>query len=501
MSNRRIDNLREPSNVHFRVQTGFPTATDATEGTLSLRYISGLGLCLFAYYANRWSMTKLSPMNAKDETIIENLVVKNLNVDKTAKFNSSKVDISDKNIPKIRKWDKSYVDMRSGEVDVHFKGINSSGILASKEVRSVNDITVGNGTEDAAIQSKGDNNLILKTGNSTTSNITIVDGADGDIQVNTNGSGKLSVGSGSLYGTISSNGDQDLVLQTGNATTGNISIVDGASGAIKLMPNTDGQIAIGNGVQTGKLTTRGTTDLVLSTNSGVNSGTITITDAVNQPITLAPNGTGDVRVNADTLRVGDENADVGITTWGTGDLTLNTNSGTTSGSITIADGADGNISITPNGTGKFVPKNIQATTPIGFGDHTETTIDTTGDLTANYLIGGNKQRIRFAASSVTINTLNLVFPAEVSGNFMLIIKNGQDLDDGSPSTDCAITNWKVYHTSVSGANAGEEADVIWHGGSSKKPTISIAGNRVDIISFYWDAEEEICYGQAGIGFY
>ena len=70
MSNRRIDNLREPSNVHFRVQTGFPTATDATEGTLSLRYISGTGLCLFAYYANRWNMVKLSPMEEFQGKII-----------------------------------------------------------------------------------------------------------------------------------------------------------------------------------------------------------------------------------------------------------------------------------------------------------------------------------------------------------------------------------------------------------------------------------------------
>ena len=84
---------------------------------------------------------------------------------------------------------------------------------------------------------------------------------------------------------------------------------------------------------------------------------------------------------------------------------------------------------------------------------------------------------------------------------MFIIKNGTDLDDGSPASGCAITSWKVYKTSVGGGNAGEETDVVWHGGSTKKPTISTTGNRVDIISFYWDSDEEICYGQAGIGFY
>ena len=50
------------------------------------------------------------------------------------------------------------------------------------------------------------------------------------------------------------------------------------------------------------------------------------------------------------LNSGDLNTDVTLTTDGTGDLTLNTNEGTNSGSIVIADGANGNISLTPNGT-------------------------------------------------------------------------------------------------------------------------------------------------------
>ena len=41
-----------------------------------------------------------------------------------------------------------------------------------------------------------------------------------------------------------------------------------------------------------------------------------------------------------------------ITTNGTGDLTLNTNAGTNSGSVVIADGANNNVTLTANGTGK-----------------------------------------------------------------------------------------------------------------------------------------------------
>ena len=88
-------------------------------------------------------------------------------------------------------------------------------------------------------------------------------------------------------------------------------------------------------------------------NLTLNGNTISTTDT-NGAMVLAPHGTGDVQLDADTVRVGDANADATITTNGTGDLTLNTNAGTNSGSIVIADAADGNISILPNGTGDVV---------------------------------------------------------------------------------------------------------------------------------------------------
>ena len=85
-------------------------------------------------------------------------------------------------------------------------------------------------------------------------------------------------------------------------------------------------------------------------NINIDGNSITSTDT-NGNLAFQPNGTGDILLNADTVRIGDSNANAAITTNGTGDLTLNTNSGTNSGSIVIADGANGNISITPDGTG------------------------------------------------------------------------------------------------------------------------------------------------------
>lgn len=88
-------------------------------------------------------------------------------------------------------------------------------------------------------------------------------------------------------------------------------------------------------------------------NLRLETNTLSSTDT-NGNITLAPNGTGDVQLDADTIRVGDSGANVTITSNGAGDLILNTNSGTNSGSITIEDGANGAINLTPNGTGAVV---------------------------------------------------------------------------------------------------------------------------------------------------
>ena len=70
----------------------------------------------------------------------------------------------------------------------------------------------------------------------------------------------------------------------------------------------------------------------------------------NIDINITPAGTGNVNLSADAVQVGDNNADATITTQGTGDLILNTNNGTNAGNITLADGANGNIEFTNNGT-------------------------------------------------------------------------------------------------------------------------------------------------------
>jgi len=85
-------------------------------------------------------------------------------------------------------------------------------------------------------------------------------------------------------------------------------------------------------------------------------------DDSNIDINVTPKGTGDVVLGADTVKVGDSGAaavltsngagTLTVTTGGTENLVLSTNSGTNSGTFTITDGANGDVTIAPNGYGR-----------------------------------------------------------------------------------------------------------------------------------------------------
>lgn len=61
-------------------------------------------------------------------------------------------------------------------------------------------LTIGDGAATGIIQSSGNYDLTLRTGNGTTGSITITDGADGDISILPNGSGRVQFGSHSSIG-------------------------------------------------------------------------------------------------------------------------------------------------------------------------------------------------------------------------------------------------------------------------------------------------------------
>jgi len=132
----------------------------------------------------------------------------------------------------------------------------------------------------------------------TNDSITIQGNGTGDVILDAD---IILLGSGSEVGALSSNGAYDLLLETNSGTNSSvIRIIDAANGDIQLTPNGTGEVSIGSGAASAKITSNGAFDLELDTNGGTNSGSIKIVDAANGAIELAPNGTGKVIVKGNT---------------------------------------------------------------------------------------------------------------------------------------------------------------------------------------------------------
>ena len=120
--------------------------------------------------------------------------------------------------------------------------------------------------------------------------------ADGGFIADANGNESV------VFGTTSSAVNEVKIT---NAATGNDPLIAANGGDtnidLAISPKGSGEIVIGTGSATGAITTSGAYDLVLDTNSGTNSGSITITDGANGNINLAPNGTGQVQAGGAQL--------------------------------------------------------------------------------------------------------------------------------------------------------------------------------------------------------
>jgi hypothetical protein len=223
--------------------------------------------------------------------------------------------------------------------DTDADGVNVTGqIDVSTNVNLTSDsgaINLGADGE-VTLTHVADTGVTLNVENSTTNGVTDVL----KLQAQSSGTPAVGIGTGVEFstetaaGTLETGGVIESVTTSLTPTSEEFDMVfktmsAGATAAERLKLNGDGA-TVGN--------------------LNLDGNTLSSTDT-NGHVVVAPNGIGDVQLDADTVRVGDSNTDVTITTNGTGDLTLNTNAGTNSGVITIADGAGGDISITPNGAG------------------------------------------------------------------------------------------------------------------------------------------------------
>ena len=256
-----------------------------------------------------------------------------------------------------------------------------------------NDLEIFHNASDSIINDAGTGSLKLQQGGATklevtSTGVTVSDDlvVNDDVSLSSDGA-IINLGANSEV-TLTHVHDVGILLDVENATT------NGVTDVLKLQAKSTGTPAVGIGtgiefstetaastietggviesVAAGLTPTAEEFDMIFKTmssgataaerlklngsgatvgNLNLDGNTLSSTDT-NGHVVVAPNGTGDVQLDADTVRVGDSNADVTITSNGTGDLTLNTNAGTNSGVITIADGVNGNIALTPNGTGE-----------------------------------------------------------------------------------------------------------------------------------------------------
>lgn len=268
--------------------TGAQTLAGAVDGFQT--FAAGIGNSNTTYYAislntaNEWEVG-LGTLNSDSSTLTRTTVLESSNSDSAVDFAAGSKEIfctlpSEKAV---------YLDASDAQVG----GFSSLAADGSPQLGANLDVV----TYD-----------IVST---TNRDIDIIPNGTGDVNL---GADTIQMGDNDADATVTTQGTGDLILNTNNGTNaGNITLLDGADGNISITPNGTGDVVLAadsvsvgdsgaaatltsNGAGTLTLTTGGTTDLILSTNSGTNSGTITITDAVNEAITLTPNGTGVVDI-------------------------------------------------------------------------------------------------------------------------------------------------------------------------------------------------------------
>jgi len=152
------------------------------------------------------------------------------------------------------------------------------------------------------------------------------------------------------HGINDENGNQQIIFQTTSSAVNQFDITNAATGNapslsatgddsnidIALIPKGTGETKVGTGSADATVTSNGAHNLILDTNSGTNSGVITIVDGSNGNITITPNGSGNIVLDGLTFPNADGSANQALITNGSGTLSFGSAGITTGKAIAMA---------------------------------------------------------------------------------------------------------------------------------------------------------------------
>jgi len=203
-------------------------------------------------------------------------------------------------------------------------GTNQSVIGYGASGQADNSVTLGNADVTAVYMAQDAGATIYASSLDASGSAGIVLENDETVTNSTNGTvlinGTVAGGTGSAAGVFQSNGDHDVTLKTGNSTTGSITITDGANGDVTVAPNGTGKTDFNDNAITGYgadlQTESGTSKTLAAADNGTiivcsSSSAVTITVPASLPsgfnCMIIQNGSGQISLSASSTTLNNRN--------------------------------------------------------------------------------------------------------------------------------------------------------------------------------------------------